>query len=92
MLYGALLIALAVINWSYANAGAAQVRGLVLGNLVGDVLGLVVTLYLQATDPVVPSSAWSNVVIFAVFTVLFGRLYLRSRSVATVVPGDTSAA
>ena len=91
MLYGSLLLALAVINWTSASAGAQQVRNVVLGNLVGDVLGLAVTLYLQATDPVVPSSAWSNVVIFAVFTVLFGRLLLRSRATPGL-PGAAPAA
>ena len=92
MLYGSLLIGMAVVNWSAAGASAEQVRSLVLGNLVADVLGLVVTLYLQLTDPIVPSSAWSNVAIFLVFTILFGRLQLRMRSAAAPVAGGAPAA
>src|SRR5258708_6759862 len=53
MLYGGVLIAFAVMNWAAAGAtSAAQVGPVILGNLVADVLGLVVTLYLQLTDPV----------------------------------------
>jgi hypothetical protein len=82
MLYGGVLIGLAVMNWSAAAARLDQLRPLVLGNLVADVLGLAVTLYLQVTDPVVPTAAWGNVVLFLAFTVLFGRLQLRYRWVS----------
>ena len=91
MLFGASLIGFAVMNWSAAAASAESVRHIVLGNLVADVLGLAVTLYLQVTDPVVPTAAWINVVLFLGFTVLFGRVQLRSRAAATLAAGAPAA-
>ena len=81
MLYGTMLIAFAVLNWASAHAPvAAHAAPVLLGNLVGDVMGLAVTLYLQVTDPVVPRAAWTNVVLFLVFGVLFAQAWLRLRA------------
>jgi hypothetical protein len=87
MLYGAVLIAFAVMNWSASSLTSAETRVIVLGNLVGNVLGLGSALYRQLTDPSVATAAWINVLIFLVFTVLFAQLYLRMRSGAGAMPG-----
>lgn len=74
MLYGGCLLALAVMNWTASDSVAGQARHVILGTLVANVLGLVVALVRQMTDPGVPVTAWLNVLIFLVFAVLFGYL------------------
>lgn len=80
MLFGAMLIAVAVVNWLSAREPAPATRHVVVANLVANVLGLLVTLYRQLVDPTVPPAAWMNVVIYLVFAVLFAQLWLRLRS------------
>ena len=87
MLFGTLLVAVAVLNWlSSAEAGTVT-RHVVLANLVGNALGFLVTLYRQLVDPSVPPTAWLNVGIYIVFAVLFAQVYLRMRAADAALPG-----
>lgn len=74
MLYGGTLIAVALMNWTASNAGAAEASHVIRGTLLGYAIGLVVVLVRQLTDPSVPPAAWLNVAIFAVFTALYAYL------------------
>ena len=91
MLYGGTLIALAVMNWQASSLASSETRVIVLGNLVGNVLGLGAALYRQLTDPSVAPAAWINVVIFLVFVVLFAQLHLRMRSGDAGIAGSARA-
>jgi hypothetical protein len=74
MLYGACLLALAVMNWTASSGTAVESRHVVLGTLVANTLGFVVALVRQVTDQTVPPAAWLNVLLFLVFAILFGYL------------------
>jgi hypothetical protein len=74
MLYGGCLLALAVMNWTASDSATAEARHVVLGTLVANVLGFVVALVRQVTDPDVPLTAWVNVLIFLAFAALFAYL------------------
>ena len=78
MLFGATFIGLAVMTWMASRQDYREVRALVLGVLVANALGLLVALYRQLTQPEVPATAWVNVVLLLVFTVLYARLYFQS--------------
>jgi hypothetical protein len=70
MLLGAGLIAFGVINWIAAKSSYAEARVVIIGSLVFDVLGFVVTLTRQLMG-VAPTAAWVNVAIFLVLAVLY---------------------
>lgn len=74
MLYGGCLLGLAVMNWTASDSAAAEARHVILGTLVANVLGLVIAVVRQVTDPTVPVTAWLNVALFLVFAALFGYL------------------
>jgi hypothetical protein len=74
MLYGGCLLALAVVNWTASDSGAAEARHVVLGTLVANTLGFFTALVRQVIDQTVPPTAWLNVLIFLVFAILFGYL------------------
>ena len=74
MLYGACLVALAVMNWTAGGGTAAEARHVVLGTLVANSLGFLIALVRQLTEPTVPAAAWLNVFLFLVFAILFGYL------------------
>jgi hypothetical protein len=74
MLYGACLVALAVMNWSASTAPEMEARHVVLGTFVAHAIALLVALFRQLTDPAVPPAAWMNVLLFLIFAVLFGYL------------------
>lgn len=74
MLYGGALCGLAVMNWYASDAPWPEARLVVIGNLVGDSLGLGAAVYRQLVDPALPDAAWINVLLFLVFIVLFARL------------------
>lgn len=79
MLSGAMLIGWGVMNWAASTAPEiAEIHYVLLGNLVAQSLGLLVTLYRQLTLAGVPDTGWFNVAIFLAFTVLFGWLYMSS--------------
>lgn len=87
MLFGAMLIAVAVLNWLSSREAAPATRYVVIANLVGNVLGFLVTLYRQLVDPSVPPTAWVNVGVYLVFAVLFAQLWLRLRSEEAALAG-----
>ncbi len=79
MLSGAYLLGWGVMNWAASDAPQiAEIHYVLLGNLVAQSVGLVVTLYRQLTWALAPQSGWLNVAIFLVFTLLFGWLYMSS--------------
>jgi hypothetical protein len=81
MLYGGSLITIAVMNWLASRGDIAGARIIILGNLVGNVLGLCVTLHRQLVMPDTPPAAWINVGIFFVLLVLFTRLQLELNAI-----------
>lgn len=79
MLSGAMLLGWGVMNWAASNApDIAEIHYVLLGNLVAQSLGLLVTLYRQLTHAGAPETGWLNVAIFLAFTALFGWLYMSS--------------
>ena len=77
MLYGALLLGVAVINWKTSTVDAEQAQAVISGNLLYCVLSLVVALYRQLFAGA-PPAAWGNVGLFVVLTLLFGQLTFAS--------------
>jgi hypothetical protein len=90
MLYGAALIALALMNWQTSGANATEAKHVILGTLVANSLGFLVGLTRQLTDPSVPATAWFNVVLFLVFAILYG--YLQFARAPAGSPAAGSAA
>ena len=82
MLAGAYLLGIGVMNWMASKGSAAEARHVIAGTLVSMGLGLAVALLRQLTDSNIPPSAWLNVLIFAVFTALFGYLQFAPRASA----------
>jgi hypothetical protein len=79
LLTGAMLLGWGAMNWAASTAPQiAEIHYVLLGNLVAQAISLVVTLYRQLTYAFVPQTGWLNVVIFLVFTALFGWLYMSS--------------
>lgn len=70
-LYGGLLIGFGIINWMAAEGAWQEVRPVVVGSLVVNVLCLLAAVYRQLTDASIPPAAWINVAIFALFAALF---------------------
>jgi len=77
MLYGGLLIGMAILHWMASQVPEASVRSIVIGTAVATTLGLIVALFRQLTDPAVPVTAWVNVFIFAVIAIAFLGLALQ---------------
>lgn len=90
MLYGACLIALAVMNWSASHASATEARHVVLGTFVANTLAFLVAIVRQLTDQTMPPAAWFNVLLFLIFAVLFG--YLQFAHLPAGSPAAGSAA
>ncbi len=90
MLYGACLIALAVMNWAASTGSAVEARHVILGTLVANAIGFLVALTRQLTDPNIPPAAWLNVVLFLVLAILYG--YLQFARAPAARPAAGSAA
>lgn len=73
MLYGASVIGFAVMNWTASQGTAREARHVIQGGFVAYAVALAVVLYQQTTQPM-PGAGWINVLIFAVFTALYGYL------------------
>jgi hypothetical protein len=82
MLYGASVIGFAVMNWTASQGTAQEARHVIQGAFVAYALALAVVLYQQTTQPT-PGAAWINVLIFAVFTALYGYLQFGPQRAAT---------
>lgn len=79
MLYGASLAGYGLMNWGASRAvDLAEIHYVLIGNLGGHALALIISLYRQLLIPETPETAWLNVAIFLVFTILFGYLYRTS--------------
>jgi len=94
MLLGGSLLAFAIMNWVASGAPAAHARTVVVGNVAGNVLGLLVTLQRQLFSPDAVPAGWVNVLIYLAFSVLFLVLYrsLRGGDAAVPAEGRTAAA
>lgn len=76
MLYGSSLIGFAFMNWAASNEPSiADVRYVLLGNLVGMGVGFLVTIIRQLTNVEAVPAGWVNVAIFFVLASLFAYLY-----------------
>jgi len=70
-LFGALLIGLAVLNWSARNVTDPEARqAVVYGNLVGDAIGFVVILIGQLAG-IANAVGWSSVAIYLLLALGF---------------------
>ena len=78
--YGAALLGLAAMNWNASSDTLQGARHVILGTLVFLVIGLVAALVRQLVDPVVPVTAWGNVVLFAVLALLYARLQMAPKA------------
>ena len=76
MLYGALLLSAALINWMASAGDADQAKPVIYGDLLNSVLSLGVAVYRQVQPESLPSG-WVNIGIFLVFTLLFAQLVFR---------------
>lgn len=90
MLYGGALLGLGVMNWVASKGTAMEAKDVVLGTFIAMGLGLVAALFEQFTDRTVPPTAWLNVAIFLVFTVLYG--YIQFGHLPTGSPAAGHAA
>ena len=86
MLSGTYLIALAVMNWTASTSPAGQARHVILGTFVAMALGFAVALIRQLTPGAAPAMGWLNVVIFLVFTGLYGYLRFGQRVAESAAP------
>ena len=79
MLYGAALTGYGLMNWGASRAvDIAEIHYVLIGNLAGNALGLIVSLYRVLMVPTTPESVWLNVAIFLAFTGMFAYLYRTS--------------
>jgi len=88
MLYGGTLIAFAVMNWTASRGSILEARYVILGSFVAFAIGLVVALIRQLTDASVPASAWINVGIFLVFSVLYAYLQFGQQRAGSPAAGS----
>lgn len=72
-LFGGSLLMIGLINWLEKDASYAAVRPLILGNLVGDAIGLLVTATASLGD-VMNGLGWLSVAIYLVLTLGFAYL------------------
>lgn len=89
MLYGALLLGFAVMNWTASQLSAPQARPVILGSFVAYALALAVALVRQLTVAV-PAAAWLNVAIFLVFAALYGYLAFGHQPAGTPAAGTAA--
>lgn len=75
MLFGGTFIGVAVMNWVAGNAPTiADVRYVILGNLVANCAGFAIAIARQLTNAETPQTSWLNVTLYFVFACLFGYL------------------
>ena len=68
--FGATLLSLSVITWLARDLTGASVRPIITGSLIGNAVGLVVSL-MGTLGGVMNASGWSAVVIYLVFALGF---------------------
>jgi hypothetical protein len=69
-LYGSALLGISVVTWMARDLAAPGVRAVIMGNLVGGVVGFVVSLW-GMLDHVMNATGWSTVVIYFLIAVGF---------------------
>jgi len=78
-LFGAAFLGYTVLNWSARNASDSEVlRGIVLANLIMDVVGFVVTLLGQLAQ-VANALGWSSVALYLLFSLGFAYFQFMKR-------------
>lgn len=76
MLLGAFLAGYAAMNWSASDSPLAEVRHVLLNDVVASVLGFVVVVYRQFTVDA-RASGWFNVLMFLCFALAFVWVYIK---------------
>jgi hypothetical protein len=79
--FGTGLLAVGLINWLAKDMDYATPRPIILGNLVGDAVGLIVAL-MGTVGGVMNSLGWSSVVIYLLLTLGFGYLQFMGQPVS----------
>ncbi len=78
-LFGAAFLGYTVLNWSARNASDSEaLRGIVLANLIMDVVGFVVTLLGQLAQ-VANALGWSSVALYLLFSLGFAYFQFMKR-------------
>lgn len=78
-LFGAAFLGFTVLNWSARNASDSEVlRGIVLANLIMDVVGFTVTLLGQLAQ-VANALGWSSVALYLLFSLGFAYFQFMKR-------------
>ena len=82
MLFGCALIGFGLITWMLRNAAesSSEVRGVLLGLCVSELLGFVFSLYYQLTAPT-NSLGWSTVVIYPLLGLGFLYFYFNKSAI-----------
>lgn len=71
--FGTGLLAVGLINWFAKDMDYAVLRPIILGNLIGDAVGLIVAL-MGTLGTVMNATGWLTVVLYLIFTAGFGYL------------------
>jgi hypothetical protein len=79
--FGTGLLGIGLINWFAKDMDYATLRPIILGNLVADAVGLIVSL-MAAVGGVTNSVGWLSVVLYLVFTLGYGYLYFVGQPVS----------
>jgi hypothetical protein len=79
--FGTALLALGVVNWFARDMDYAAVRPIILGNLVGDAAGLIVSL-MGTVGGVMNSVGWLSVVLYLLLILGFGYLQFMGQPVS----------
>jgi hypothetical protein len=80
-LFGSALLGFGLVNWLSKDMEYASLRPLLAGNLVGDLVGLVVTV-MGTLGGVMNSMGWLSVAIYLVLALGFAYLYFMGQPVS----------
>jgi hypothetical protein len=80
--FGTGLLAVGLINWFARDMDYAALRPILLGNLVSDAVGLLVSL-MGTLGGVMNAMGWSSVVLYLLLILGFGYLYFMGQPVSS---------
>jgi hypothetical protein len=80
MLLGASLVGYAAMNWMASDRPLAEIRPVLVNDLLASVLSFIVAVYRQLTVVDAPPAGWLNVALFFAFTCVFARIHFRGRA------------
>lgn len=78
--FGSALLAIGLINWLAKDADYADLRPILLGNLIGDAVGALVAM-MGTLSGVMNALGWSTVVIYLLLGLAFAYLYFMGQPV-----------